>query len=267
MNNTFTSIQEHGYVYISGPFESSLTLSLLNDSFLKILENYQERIRIPSYIKEEIGLDPDDALVIRSNDTGHDEKAYFHYRPVVGRYLSLHLRRSPMMDNFLGLCDDVYHKMLHFYDQIYMDLDEDLSQIYEKFRSAARKEMLVLRLLRYKDVSKEQEILAMPHQDISCLTSPLYESHSGLQLLIGENWQNVKMKEGSTLIFPGMKMGLLTGGMPFTRGVFVEEKKKEQDFVSQGAIAPAEHRVLGVPGKKKYTRTSIVFFAHVDMDA
>lgn len=75
------------------------------------------------------------------------------------------------------------------------------------------RDRFVIRFLHYLPRDSETEVSAMPHCDIGGFTLHLFQDFPGLQYLDNEKeWQDIKLNETYTSIFPGIQMQHRTHG-------------------------------------------------------
>lgn len=154
---------------------------------------------------------------LRKRSLGREDKEYFHYTPKNAEFLSHYKLAGLVSDNkaaadFFQFGDVLYRAVRDLALDIGRDLGEFLPTLPAELEKG--KDMLTLRFLHYTPERTGDESLADAHFDRSGFTLHLCESHPGLQLLDWNlAWKDAPIREGSTVMFAGYQLELLSKGV------------------------------------------------------
>lgn len=154
---------------------------------------------------------------MRKRSLGREDKEYFHYTPKNVEFLSHYkltglVSENKTVANFFSFGDALYRATRDLALEIGRDLGKHLPTLPEELEKG--KDMLTLRFLHYTPEKADDLSLADAHFDRSGFTLHLYESHPGLQLLDWNlQWKDASIREGSTVMFTGYQLELLSKGV------------------------------------------------------
>lgn len=191
------------------------------------------------------GVDPDDGLIRRSLDQGHDNKWFFHVRPSLphwyreqGVAINDYL---PSGEEWLAACTAVYKLVLAKATLAIHELAQAMPDVrwLDSFLAPAAEEQHVLRLLYYPSASSGGTVRAKLHTDRDCLTFALFQSTPELCTQDGNPLPSLP---DHITLFCGKKAEVLTGG----------------------ALTALPHTVRSAQPTPAGPRLSAVMFIHTD---
>lgn len=157
--------------------------------------------------------DPDDGYIRRGGDQ-QDDKAFFHFRPVL--YQALDSRTGLDWRRYEGWLKDVFALYTLCYDALdrltkALDQQIDGHQFNQQIRLAESRRLSVLRLVYYEPPSPGRPVIGRRHTDRDFITIHVAESFSGL--LLGSETTPQEIQPNQALVFPGQKAAYMTDSL------------------------------------------------------
>jgi isopenicillin N synthase-like dioxygenase len=228
-------------------------------------DNWTFDLTTPSRLEDggyQVKSDPDFGYTFRAGKSGKDHKHFMHDKDkILRRLLSMREVDISKYEEFLTelekLQDCCFEQVIIFATQ----LDKILPgyNFAEKINKAHS--LNTIRLIAYLPKPKGH-VIAREHTDRNAITMHIYQSQGGLFLDLHDGSKYLyEQKNGSTVVFPGKKLQVLTGGK-FSE-VPVVEGSEETKLVGSGGLIRATSHYAQSFGGIKDMRVSMVYFSHI----
>ena len=243
-----TDLQARGVHFVEIPKLEPQLITAVADGFKILIETNPPEKLVRLTVDRSGGVDPDDGLIYRRIEDGHDNKWFFHFRPQLPHWWQVQGVSNAEItslllssERWLSACQSIYTAVI---DQArsYM---EQLDEVFpngnwtQRFLEPAATKQHVLRLLYYPP-QLQPAIRAQEHTDRDCLTFALYQSTSGL---CDVHETSISAPPGHAIVFAGQKAARMSGGH----------------------IPALEHCVRTIGNTFTEPRISVVMFIHTDI--